>query len=243
MNKENREIALNWALQHMPRESCGVVIIEQGKEVFVPCRNSAEMDDAFAIDPEDYYRAHQRGEIVRIVHSHCYIPARPSEADRVSCEQTRLPWSIVSVPNGEWHDFEPSGFKAPLVGRTWAHGVLDCFSIIRDYYREELGIEVPDFPRDHEWWLKGQNLYFENFEKAGFVEVPKASIQRHDVALMQIMSPVANHGAIYLGDNKILHHLSRRLSTRDVWSGYYQRNTIKVLRHKSLCGPSDLSVN
>ncbi len=233
-----REEAHKLALESMPREACGLLIIEKGHEVFVPCRNISDLDDNFAIDPVDYLAAHNRGEIVRIIHSHCYVRAYPSEADKVSCEVTRLPWSIISVPNGEWFDFEPSGFKAPLVGRTWAHGVLDCYSLIRDYYLQELAIEIPDFERRHEWWLRGENLYLDNYASAGFVQVPIEDIRRHDVVLMQIMSPVLNHGAIYLGEAKILHHLTRRLSCREVFSGYYRRNTIKVLRHNSLCGPS-----
>lgn len=234
MRSETRSIALEFAKTELPREACGVVIIEKGHEVFVPCRNISELHDQFEIHPEDYAGAEDRGEVVRIVHSHPYARPFPSEADKVSCEQTGIPWSIVSVPDGEWFDFDPTGYKAPLVGREWAHGVLDCYSIIVDYYREELGIQIPDFDREFEWWMKGQNLYLDNFEKAGFKSVPIESIRKHDVILMQVMSPVVNHGAIYLGDDKMLHHLHRRLSCRDVFGGYWRKHTVKVVRHESL---------
>ena len=35
--------------------------------------------------------------------------------------------------------------------------------------------------------------------------------------------------AVYLGDGMILHHLYGRLSSRDVWGGYYQHVTTHVL--------------
>lgn len=233
MTPENRELAFQWALECMPGESCGVLIVERGHEVFVPCKNLSPFKDAFLIDPSDFAAAEDRGDIIRIIHSHPYASAEPSEVDLVSCEQTGIPWSIVSVPNGVWKDFEPSGYKAPLVGRQWAHGLLDCYSLVRDYFHETLSIKIPDFEREFEWWHKGENLYLENFAKAGFYEVPIKEIAPHDVILMQIASPVVNHGAVYLGDDKMLHHLHRRLSCRDVFGGYYRRHTIKVVRHEN----------
>lgn len=226
--------ALNHAHSESPKESCGLVIMRNGREIYVPCRNISTIENTFILDPEDYANAEDRGEIVRVVHSHCFSSPEPSEADKVACESSGLPWSIVSVPGEKWHDFQPSGYKAPLIGRTWAHGTLDCYSLIRDYYLEKLGIEIPDFEREHEWWLKGGNLYLENFQKAGFYEVPAESMELHDVILIQISSPVINHGAVYVGDDRILHHLFRRLSGRDTYGGYYKKHTVKVIRHK-LC--------
>jgi cell wall-associated NlpC family hydrolase len=126
----------------------------------------------------------------------------------------------------------PEGYTAPLLGRMWCHGVLDCYSLIRDWYRLERGIVLPDFTRSDEWWLKNQNLYVDNFRAAGFTRiVDEDALQPGDVLLMQIMAPVPNHGAVYLGDGIILHHLHGRLSCREVWGGYYKKHTTHILRH------------
>lgn len=234
MNDQNRALALQFAMSEMPREACGLVIVEKGKEVFVPCRNRSRLADQFEIEAEDYAAAEERGEILEVFHSHVYARPFPSEADKVACEETAIPWEIVSVPNGEWFSFKPSGYRAPLVGRTWAHGVLDCYSIIRDYYKEVLAIEIPDFNRDFEWWLRGENLYVDNFAKAGFREIPIEELRKHDVILMQVASPVVNHGAVYLGDDVMLHHLHKRLSSRETFAGYYRKHSVKYLRHKDL---------
>jgi cell wall-associated NlpC family hydrolase len=51
---------------------------------------------------------------------------------------------------------------------------------------------------------------------------------------MQVASPVPNHAAVYLGDGLILHHLQGRLSSRDVYGGYWQKVTTHALRHPLL---------
>lgn len=234
MTPENRALALEWAKAQMPREACGLLIIEKGRERFIPCENISTIHDTFEISPIDFARAEDRGEIVGVFHSHCYKRAQPSEADLVACEQTGVPWTIVSVPNEEWHEFFPTGYQAPLVGRTWMHGVLDCYALVRDYYKRELMIEIPDFDREFEWWHKGQDLFLDNFKSAGFVEVTIPEIKQHDGLLMQISSPVVNHCGVYLGDDRMLHHVHRRLSGRDVFGGYWRKMTVKVVRHWKL---------
>lgn len=234
MNEENKKRFLSHARIQSPREACGLIVVEDGKEKLVICKNKAEFDHQFIIDPEDYFLASENGEIVGVVHSHPMGSAWPSEADVVSCEQTKLVWHIVSCLDGEWVVLRPKGYKAPLVGRNWCHGILDCYSLVRDYFLEELKIVLPDYEREFEWWLNGKNLYLDNFSNAGFVDVPIESLRKNDVILMQLQSIVPNHAAVYLGNEMILHHLHKRLSSRDVFGGYWLKNTVKVLRHRSL---------
>lgn len=236
VNVENKNKFLAHARMISPREACGLLIVEGGKETLVICRNVSEykqQSDYFVIDPHDYAEAEERGQVIAVIHSHPMSSPQPSEADRVSCEQTKIPWFIVGGITGEWFKLEPSGYKAPLVGRTWAHGVLDCYSLIRDYYMETLGIEIPDYDRDFEWWIKGEDLYSKHFGDAGFIEVPFDQLKKHDVLLMQVKSGVINHGGVYLGDDIFLHHCHQRLSSRDVFGGYWFKHTVKVIRHRS----------
>ena len=59
------------------------------------------------------------------------------------------------------------------VGCTPQTGVSDCYSLIRDWYRTERGIALPEFPRDWEWWEYGGDLYAMGFAEAGFVKLPE----------------------------------------------------------------------
>ena len=215
-----------------PREACGLVIIKNGKQKYWHCRNIGRGTDNFVIDPEDYAKADEQGEIVAVIHSHPNLSAKPSQADLVSCETSRLPWFICGIPSEHWEYIEPSGYVAPLVGREWSHGVLDCYAIIRDWYKQERNIELLDFERSDEWWKIGGNLYLDNFAKAGFKKINVDDLDVGDVILMTLFSEVPNHGAIYLGDQQILHHVQNRLSTRDVYGGYWLKNTYCYLRYE-----------
>lgn len=225
------------AAQQYPREACGLVIVAKGRERYVPCRNLAQGTEHFVMDPQDYAAAEDAGDVIAVVHSHPDAPATPSEADMVSCEATGLPWHILSWPADDFRTIEPSGYQAPLVGRTFAHGVLDCWSLVRDFYARELAIDLPDFERRDDWWAKGENLYIEGYPKAGFVHLNQDTPEKiGDVILMQRRADVPNHGGVYIGNGLMLHHMHGRLSTREVYGGYWREITRCVLRHKTLLG-------
>jgi cell wall-associated NlpC family hydrolase len=106
--------------------------------------------------------------------------------------------------------------------------------LARDWYAEKMGLNLGDYERRGEWWNKGLNTFVDNFMNEGFVAMePEAEPQWGDALLMQLQSPVPSHVAVYVGNDLILHHLRDRLSSRDLLSGYYQKNTTHVLRHKS----------
>jgi cell wall-associated NlpC family hydrolase len=132
-----------------------------------------------------------------------------------------------------WGYCEPSGFELPYVGRQFVHGIIDCYTLCRDWYNKEWNLNLRDYERRDEWWYKGENLYLDNFKKEGFHEIKVSDLVVGDALLMQLQSPVPNHAAIYLGDNVVLHHVQGRLSSRDVYGGYYQKVTAKALRHES----------
>lgn len=245
MTPETRAAIHGHALADYPSESCGLVVVRKGRERYMPCRNVAADPKAhFVLCPQDYAMADDAGEIVAIVHSHPDVPARPSEADLVQCEASGIPWIIVSVMPGascpvvtDTHIVEPTGYKAPLVGRSWSHGTLDCWALVRDWYAMERGVSLPDPYRADDWWNDGHSdLYGDRaMESAGFFRIDLESVIAGDVILMQIRAAnlVPNHAAIYLGDGLILHHLYGRLSSRDVFGGYWQEVTRSVWRHAS----------
>lgn len=228
-----------------PAEACGLIVAAHasGEPLYWPCRNAAPAAagaDRFVLHPEDFAQAEDTGTVLAVLHTHPNASANPSMADRVGCERSGLPWLIVGWPGGHVVSLAPEGFSAPLVGREFAHGVLDCYTLIQDYYVRELGITLPDFDREDGWWERQrpggpQELYVAGHESAGFVAVAGPPCL-HDVIAMQVMADVVNHAGVYVGDGVLLHHLWGRLSCRDVYGGYWARHTRYIWRHRSLLG-------
>jgi len=248
------------ALADYPRECCGLVVAVCNRPQYVPCRNVSDDGRDFKLPAEDYAVAEERGQVLALVHSHIDRDAQPSEVDKVACEATGLPWHIVAVGRDAgddaptvrgWHAFAPSGYAAPLVGRSFHHGTLDCYGLVRDFYARELDTELPDFDRPDDWWTQpgAAELYLENFDAAGFVRA-NGEPRYGDVILMQYRSERTNHAGIYLGEAQLksqpglpaipsamLHHAMPRLSERVVYAGYWCDITRMIVRHRSLPEP------
>lgn len=233
LNDELKSEIIAHAKTSMNREICGLILVKNRRKFYVQCRNIAESNNDFEIHPQDISDAEDSADILAIVHSHPKTNPQPTQADLIGIEKTGLTWVIVNPITEQFTINEPSGYQAPYTGREFVHGVTDCYSIWRDYYKRELGIEMIDYYRGNEWWLKGDNLYLDNYSDAGFIEVK--DLKQHDIILMQVVSKVPNHAAVYLGDNVILHHVMNRISCKDVYGGYWRKITVKILRHVSLC--------
>ena len=230
-----KEEALLHAKKEDPKESVGVLLNIKGKEKYFPCRNlSMNQNQCFILDPEDYVKADNLGEIIGIVHSHPITPPEPSEADRVSCEHSNLKWYIVNPKTETWGYCEPCGFKPPLRGRQWVWGLQDCYSLVRDWYKQEKNIELRDWTRPttpEEFLL---NPMFEQCAwRTGFRELrAEEKLINGDLLFMSIGSPGLNHVAIFL-DGDVLHHLADRLSCKEPYSEWLLKCTGKRLRYAS----------
>ena len=231
------------AAEVYPSECCGVIVNKE----YIPCRNISDHKDQFEIHPEDLAKAEDMGEIQAYVHSHPNASARASEIDLIQIELHEKPWVICAYPDIEFQVYEPCGYKAPLVGRNYIHGIQDCYSIVRDFYDRELGIKLIDFEREDAWWESKENksLYLDGFGEAGFIEV--GDIQYGDVLLCRVgRTEHVNHAVIWLGDQTelkseqtescvgssiILHHPYGRKSVREVFGSQWQERVAKVVRY------------
>ena len=222
-----KESALIHAKEQDPKESCGLLLNIKGKESYHPCRNlSMTQHQCFIIDPEDYVKADNRGEIIAVIHSHPITPPSPSQADKVSCEQSGLVWHIVNPKTEEWGYCEPTGYKAPLLGRQWVWGISDCWSLVRDWYKETKNIELRDWERPITLEDFNKDPMFERCAwRTGFRQLrPEEQLQNGDLLFMSIFGKGLNHVAIFL-NGEVLHHLTDRLSCREPYSAWLQKCT------------------
>ena len=243
-NKDLRLAMRQYGAQHYPEEACGL-IIEVGKKVnIIDLPNCAEdRRNNFRIAPEEYAKASDLGEVIGVWHTHCDLSEKPSQADLAACESSELPWYIISVKMNEvgfefsdvFH-FAPSGFQMDYIGRPYVFGVFDCYSLVRDYYAREFQITLGNYPRIDNWFRLGHNFFVDHYKEEGFECLVNGEEPiEGDIFLINSSGDVPNHLAIYIGDEKIIHHTHGRLSRRDVYGGYWKKHTVNHLRHTSKC--------
>jgi proteasome lid subunit RPN8/RPN11 len=248
LTKKLRKQIVDHAREEYPKECCG--ILTTNNEYF-QCRNIHEDPEKhFKMHPDDYNEF--RGSIKAVVHSHPDGTSKMSPADRAYMEYSNIPYVICALPSEEFGVYVPTGYQPPLVGRSFIHGIVDCYGLIRDFYSRELSIDLPNFERADKWWENPENssLYTENFEKAGFFRVTDNSLAYGDVIICSVgdVNYFPNHALIYLAENGnlksednpcigtglVLHHMYGRKSQREIYGEYWQSKTALVVRHKDL---------
>lgn len=219
---------IDYAQSQEPHECCGFVVLRGGEKYFLPYDNiAADPENYFEIAPEDYLRAESQGELIALVHSHPNGEPRLSVADLFTQMACQLDFWLVC--DGKIYTFPQI---APLIGRTFDYGVTDCYTLFQDFYRLAGGT-LPDMAYDENWWEDGLDLYLDNMERGGFQRLAADEpLQVGDVILIQLGANVANHAAIYLGDQMVLHHAPKRLSKRDLYDGYWLKHTHSIWRHQ-----------
>lgn len=239
------------AAAEYPRECCGLIVDIDGTQQYRPCSNTAaEPGEEFRIAPEEYAAIEDAGTVLAVVHSHPDATCRPSAADVAMCNASGLPWYILSWPENDWRCVEPLA-QVPLLGRSFVHGVQDCWQVCADWYQRERGLEFPRYARTDGWWenATGPSLYEDQFADAGFAQVQQP--QRGDLIVMSVgRTAHPNHAGIYLGADAslpgeasqvwgagpfLLHHLHSRRSEIIVFGGPWWTRTRLVLRHRSFC--------
>lgn len=216
------------ALESYPEECIGMI---RGDGSYQRLANVAAEPRLTALAPRGAIRdALAAGDLLALCHSHPGGPDCPSEPDMRAQIEMAVPFVIVST-NGQactspfiWGDELDD--EASLIGRPFRHGVDDCYALIRRWYQRERGVDLPEFPRNWEWWREDvpgeKDLYRRHFGDAGFVEIDRADVREGDVWLAAIRSDVPNHAGVYLDGGLALHHPSSglpsdpmRLSKRD----------------------------
>jgi len=213
---------------------CGFLTSEE----FLPTTNIAENPlKSFKIDSINY--AKNYAKTIAIVHSHTrdvdkqvfLDPRTPSYSDYVNQKKTGKPWLIVesegiSVSQPLQFPRVPSNI---YIGRQFQWFISDCYNLVQDYYKFELGIELPDavIKPEYNAIRLHNHIFAEYIESYGFKEVHFMDITTNDLVLINKDGFQGNHLGVYI-DGDILHQ--DLLSVRVPFETFIGR-TAKVLRY------------
>jgi len=224
------------AIDSYPEECVGLVT-KDGQ--YVALTNHAQDPlTSFAINPIEIAQY----DIDTICHSH---PAGIRDNGNIEWPSSHDMETFIKYPQYKWMIIGTDGEsvtdtvvydandQTPLLGRTYIHGIHDCYAIIRDWYKS-VGITIKDYPRSYDWWHHGQDLYSKNFADCGFYEIFPESVNDlipGDVLMTTAGGDVIVHAYIYVGDGLAYHHLINHLSSSKPISVIFNR-AVKYVRYR-----------
>jgi proteasome lid subunit RPN8/RPN11 len=211
-------------------ECCGFVSLDG---MVLAAQNIAvDRTNSFSTDETTTALAFKQG-IAFIYHSHTDGTANFSFNDAVSCRKLNKPFVLYDVHANKFKILDPSG-NADYIGRDFCWIINDCYSLVRDYYRREFGINLNDYDR-HEDPRQNDDLFLANYANEGFERINSEShLQRGDVLVMAIGASTPNHVGILVEDGLFLHQLLNQVSKVEVWGNSWKDCTVAVLRHQAL---------
>jgi len=121
-----------------------------------------------------------------------------------------------------------------LLGHQFEFGVQDCYTVVRDFYRINFSIELPNYARPQGFWTQGMDMYMDRYFRNGFepLHCHPSQYQIGDVFIMSIRANVGNHAGVLVENGQLLHHFTGRLSEVTPYRDLWRNTTVAVLRHK-----------
>lgn len=192
-------------LDNYPNESCGFILED---DTIIFCANISETPEkSFKINPVDYIKF--AGKLKYIFHSHCIDarasrhldPRTPSVADMKGQQVSGVPWLIFATEG--WVVSEP--IKLPrtpskdYMERPFIWFINDCYTLVQDYYKFELGIELKAYIlHDYTQIRKTDKVFDEFIADYGFQEFHSIDgLQNGDLFIIDNSGFTENHLAIY----------------------------------------------
>lgn len=156
------------------------------------------------------------------------------DSTRAEMNERNLALTLIGHTKDHSKSFLPDRYfeNVSYTNRIYLYGMLDCYTLIRDYYRDNHDVWFPsNIDRSFGWWNNGRNLYVDLYEQYGFKEVTKDKIRIGDVLIFKFDNSMPSHSAIYIGQGKMLHHMLGRFSTVEPFDGIYKPALAGILRY------------
>jgi proteasome lid subunit RPN8/RPN11 len=215
------EIKASFSLKK-EEESCGLIIKNNDSYQFIPCKNTAkDRVNNFIIDPLDYLKASRIGDIDCCVHSHIKDVSFSNE-DINNSFNNNLNYLLYNIKKDRFYFFDIKKYRSyqKYTNLDFRLGKSDCASLIYDFYKQHLNIEVPTRPiigdcnsyeelKNKNLHIWNDNLYKDNINMF-YIFKPKTfeDLKAFDIIVFDHpKEKIPVHGAIYIDNELILHQM------------------------------------
>jgi proteasome lid subunit RPN8/RPN11 len=187
----------------------GFIYFDGIKPEIDKCENIAlDKKNFFEVSADDYIR-NLKKNLYAIYHSHVDSDSNFSEQDLEISEESCLPIFVYSKLDKKMNSYIPLSYDyGDFQGRKYIRGFNDCYGLIRDFYKKEKNVLLPDCIRDESFRgnnftivIEEMNKFFQKIDDLKFGDLLVFSQKGNE-----------KHLAVYYGDGKILHHCIGRLS-------------------------------
>lgn len=217
-------------------ESCGLVIYTGFSYKVYPAENAAKnKQDFFIISPLDYLMASSFGLVVACYHSHIGENIDFSIFDKINCKNHGISFILYHQPSGLFKIISNKDILNYNEYKEFSLGVNDCYTLVKDYYKQEKNIELPPIFRQEGWENEWPPEIFEKFySETGFLKIDDLKEARKDDIIcfdyFNLKKP--SHFAVYLENNYIFHHPRGKFVQISLLTDPEIRKILFLLRHK-----------
>lgn len=232
------------ALEDPSVECCGMLYINKETkrlELLKSPNLSRNKKTMFELSASHYLKAATLGSLVAVYHSHPEGEVF-SEFDILNSETNKIKYILYCVKSGLFKEYVPNGYANPYYGRDFSLGENDCFTLLREFYKKELNIEVKNYYRDANWFIDNPDTYQKYYANEGFVMVSDTPaslelsvLRKFDIILMKVLGKIyPTHAAMYYEDGLVLHHQRDCYSRIEEYNETFRNRATHIIRHKNL---------
>lgn len=122
------------------------------------------------------------------------------------------------------------------LGLRHCYGELDCITLIKTFYEQELGIsfDIPEYARSNRWMLGFTEHELNSWITKYAIKTSLTAAKNYDLIAFKSKRNTINHFAMFLSPASILHVEEGALSKIETLNDDWIKQIYTVYRHEQL---------